>query len=245
MEHLMKYDTYNREERYICAHLFRLLHEWAVSERLGHHFVAFLKKSGVDDTRAASHPTGIFFEVALIRDAYFSCKPRVDEFMDKIVGVVARQEELDTYTSFSDLADVLKDPSKTHPKQIRHKAASEGIHLSKEDSRLYGAIQGMFNAKPDLAVTVPGVIIAYEAKFTQAFESEQTSRTEKITQVWSEILYEDLGFKNPPSYFVSTIGPGKLKPDISWEWLLRVAGETFATDDRTYIALQNAVSLLS
>lgn len=93
MEDPTKYDTYNREERYICAHLFRLLQEWASPVASGHQFAAFLKKSGVEVAREASRPTDIFFEVALIRDAYFACKPEVEEFMDRLAGVVARQEE--------------------------------------------------------------------------------------------------------------------------------------------------------
>lgn len=140
---------------------------------------------------------------------------------------------------------MLKEPSQTHPKQIRRKAISEGIQLSREDSRLYGVIHGMFNAKPDLAVAVPGVVVAYEAKFTQAFDPEQTSRTKKIAQEWSEILYEDLGFDTPPGVFLSTIGPAQFETDITWEWLVGMAGETLATEDRTLIALRNAVALLS
>ena len=57
----------------------------------------------------------------------------------------------------------------------------------------------MFNAKPDLAITLPGIVIAYEAKFTQAFGREQTSRTERIVEVWRTLLYDDLGFASPPN----------------------------------------------
>ena len=241
----MEYDTYNREERYLCAHLFRLLHEWAPPQAPGQHFAAFLERSGVDAERAGSHPTGIFFEVALIRDAYFARKPEVERFMDRLAGIVARQEQLDNYTPYSDLPDVLRDPSRTHPKQIRRKATSEGIKLSKEDSRLYSAIQGMFNAKPDLAITTPAVIVSYEAKFTEAFDPRQITRTEKIAEVWSQILYEDLGYEYPPSFLASTVGPARSAPDVSWEWLLDLVRETLVPQDRTLIAFENAVALLA
>lgn len=241
----MEYDSYNREERYLCAHLFRLLHEWVGPSAPEDQFAGFLKKSGLDESSTIELPVGIFFEVALIRDAYFAIKPDVGEFMDHLVSVVARQEKLENFTSFSHLPKVLQDPSQTHPKQIRRKAESEGIQLSEEDSRLYGAVQGMFNAKPDLAITLPGVIIAYEAKFTQPFDPEQTSRTESIAQVWSEVLFEDLGFDNPPDTLVATIGPRRAGPDISWEWLSDRVGEIYPPEDRTYIAMQNAVDLLS
>ena len=240
----MEYDSYNREERYLCAHLFRLLHEWAAPNADRKQLDSFLEKSGIDEVSTADSFPGIFFEVALIRDAYFARKPEVGEFMDHLASVVAQQENLSKYSSFTQLPEVLQDPKQTHPNQIRKKASSEGIQLSQEDSRLYGAIQGMFNAKPDLAITMPSTVIAYEAKFTQPFDAEQTSRTESIAQVWSEVLYRDLGYESSPSAIVATIGSSEADPDISWEWIFDRAAETYPPEDRTYIAIQGAVDLI-
>ena len=102
----------------------------------------------------------------------------------------------------------------------------------------------MFNAKPDLAITLPGIVIAYEAKFTQAFGREQTSRTERIVEVWRTLLYDDLGFASPPNALTAAIGPQSAKPDISWEWLLDLATETYPLEDRTRLAIQSAVRWL-
>ena len=241
----MNYDNYNREERYLCAHLFRLLHEWISSDSSAQQLESLLSLSGLDTPPTERHTIGIFFEVALIRDAYFARKPNASGFMDQLVSVVARQEEVSNFTAFSQLPEVLQDSSRTHPKQIRQKADDQSIELSREDSRVYGAVQGMFNAKPDLAITLPSAIIAYEAKFTQAFDDEQTTRTKKIAEVWSEVLFEDLGFGNPPAALVATIGPSRASPDISWEWIFERTSETYPSDDRTFIAIQNAVQLLS
>lgn len=241
----MEYDYYNREERALCAHLFRLLHEWIAPDREGDEIVQFLERSGADVEDLDVRRIKIFTEVALIRDAYFIRKDDAEDFMDDLAREVADQENLIDYRLFSQLPQVLRDPSQTHPKQIRQKAASEGVDLTKEEGVLYGAVQAMFNAKPDLAITTQDQIVAYEAKYTEPFNLEQIRRTEKIAQVWSRLLSEDLGFAREPRVIVSKIGPSKFVPEISWEWLFDLAQKTYISDDRTYIAMSNAVRFLS
>ena len=241
----MNYDDYNREERALCAHLFRLLHEWIAQDSDKVFIVRFLNQSGL----SAKHPDleniKIYTEVALIRDAYFHRKPNVESFMDDLAREVIRQENLSDVRLFSELPNNLKDPSQTHPGQIRRKASETGISLSHDEESLYGAIQGMFNAKPDLAITTKDSIIVYEAKYTQRFDERQLKRTENIGQVWSRLLHDDLGFENPPRMIVSRIGPKVFGPEISWEWIYQLASETYPSNDRTYVALNSAIAYLN
>lgn len=241
----MEYDSYNREERCLCAHLFRLLHEWTLDRGECEHLAQFLQRSSPIKAIFDLKDIKIFVEVALIRDAYFARKTDVDKFMDDLVLVVAIQEGLEDFRLYSELPQVLKDPEETHPKQIRYKASAIGIDLTADEDNLFGAIQGMFNAKPDLAITTQDTIFVYEAKFTESFDSDQLDRTNKIAEVWARLLYDDLGFAMQPKHVMATIGPSKLNPTITWEWLFDLVKETYPIDDRTYIAVSNAVSLLS
>lgn len=138
----MNYLEYNREERDICAHLFRLLLEdqpyWGPLKE----FLGAIK---------ASDPR-IYCEVALIRDAYHAQKPNTQQFLDDLCELIARQNQIESYTHFADLPDSIKDPSQTHPKQIRFKLRDMGRLKSVSDQLVYGSLQGMFNAKPDLVV---------------------------------------------------------------------------------------------
>ncbi len=241
----MNYDYYNREERALCAHLFRLLHEWIAPASDPVFITSFLNRSGLDVGQEDLVGTRIYIEVALIRDAYFHRKPNIESFMDDLALEIIRQEDLDQVRMYSVLPDVLKDPSRTHPGQIRRKAKEIGIELSRDENSLYAAIQGMFNAKPDLAITTTDSIIVYEAKYTQPFDAQQLRRTEHICQVWSKLLYSDLGFEAPPRTIVSKIGPTVFEPEVSWEWIFHLVEQTYPSNDRTYIAMRNAVNYLS
>lgn len=241
----MHYDEYNREERYLCAHLFRLLHEWTSVEADRDKIAQFMQKSGVEIDAKKPEAVKIFTEVSLIRDAYSIRKPDVAIYMDELVSFVAVQEGIVGFRSYSELPEVLRDPAKTHPEQIRSKAKKEDIDLSADEDALYRKIHEIFKARPDFAITSQNSLVAYEAKYTQRFSVDQTRRTENITEAWANLLYADLGFTKPPSLFVATIGPRKLEPQISWEWLLDRALATYPAEDRTCIALGNAVNLLS
>jgi hypothetical protein len=211
---MYKYSKYNREERNLCAHLFRLLlTDYPNCEPL---------KEFVGDF-TLTYPR-IFSEAALIRDAYFVRKPYVNDFLDQICKIIAEQEEISgDYRLYSELPTVLNDPTKTHPKQIHAKADKENIELSQSESVLYGCFQGMFNAKPDLVVCYNDNLLIYEAKFTMKFDKEQLSRTEKIGEIWQRLLYEDLEFDAMPKTQVLTLGLDKYKPDVSWTNILSIA----------------------
>lgn len=137
---MYNYDEYNREERFICSHLFRLLHEPRDEYRAIRDFL---------DTPDLKDTFKIYAEVALIRDAYFVRKPNHFDFMNRLVDIVMKQEDVQNCRSYEDLPSRLSDASKTHPKQIKQRAGDE---LSSEEKKVYGAIQGMFNAKPDLVI---------------------------------------------------------------------------------------------
>jgi len=240
----MLYDEYNREERYVCSHLFRLLHDWIAPSSSGKKMAEFLALSGMTSAPVDWSALKIFSEVALIRDAYFARKPQVSPFMDSLVSHIAAQEGVVSYTHFGDMPQTLTDPALTHPKQILEKARSEGMKLSDSDQRVYGSVQAAFNAKPDLAIAGPKDLIVYEAKFTQAFDPGQLERTTKIADIWATILYADLGFATKPKVLIARIGHASADPDVSWNWLAEAAASTYAAQDRTRIALANAVAFL-
>lgn len=224
------YDRYNREERYTCTHLFRLLHEpsrdyWALRQFLG------------GDVDVAGFR--IFAEVALIRDAYHERRQNPNEFMDGLVELVARQEAAGPCRMYSQLDPDLCTPKKTHPREIRYKAAGK---LSESENSVYGAVQGMFNAKPDLLVCLADEFIVYEAKLTLDFDDAQLKRTHNIADVWARLLYRDLGFAIVPRVTVRTLGSARFNPDVSWERVKEIAEATYPETDRTRRALCQAAA---
>ncbi len=245
---MSRYDTYNREERAICAHLFRLLHE-NISEKekspLG-IFLSQLQKNR-PDFRFSSwlyENVQIFCEVAIIRDVFQNLKPSVNEFMDSFTKLIMIQEGIQSCRLYSELPAILNNPKLTHPKQIRHKAATERIEFTQNESKVYGAMQGMFNAKPDLVITIDNNLLVFEAKFTESFDEEQLQRTKNISEIWSKLLYGDFGFPEPPEYIVIKLGSTKLGADIGWAEILEIAKDIYDESDRTFIALKNGVNLL-
>lgn len=239
------YDDYNREERALCAHLFRLLHEWITPGSDPTFITRFLEQSGLDVRQQDLGVIKIYTEVALIRDAYFHRKLNAEPFMDDLAREIICQDHLSQVRIYSELPDILKDPSRTHPGQIRQQAKRHSINLSSDERRLYGAVQGMFNAKPDLAITTADSLIVYEAKFTQGFDGVQLKRTKHISKVWSKLLCGDLGFEGPPKTIVSKLGARVFDPEVSWEWIFDLVKQTYPPNDRTYIAIRSAVSYLS
>lgn len=217
----LDFTNYNREERDICAHLFRLLLE---DQPVWGPLCQFLGVEAVSSPR-------VYCEVALIRDAYFIRKPDTEEFMADLVELVARQEGIGNHTPFLKLPDAIRDPSRTHPKQIRFKLRDELEALKASDNAVYGAIQGMFNAKPDLAICDGGDLYVYEAKYTLGFDRAQLRRTECIGQVWSELLFGDLGFSTQPKVVVRTLGLERFSPSVSWERVHDLAVQQWGEDD--------------
>lgn len=81
-----KYAEYNREERNLCSHLFRLL-------LMDHPKYKPLKEFVGDDSIVNPR---IFSEVALIRDAYH-IKEDKGRFVNNICNIIAKQEDLNEY----------------------------------------------------------------------------------------------------------------------------------------------------
>ncbi len=148
---------------------------------------------------------------------------------------IAVQENVDAdaYIKFSDLPEKIQNPEKTHPKQIKYKLEEAGKLKSEEDRKVYGSLQGMFNAKPDLAVCTGNKLFIYEAKYTSSFDEEQMRRTMNIGKIWAEteILYTGLGFDEPPDVEVYKLGLKRFNPDVSWEQVYEIAQDHWGRDD--------------
>lgn len=220
---VMGYLEYNREERDLCAHLFRLLLEdqphWGPLRR-------FLGMEAISTPR-------IYCEVALIRDTYHVRKSKAQDFLSQLCKQIAVQEEVDAddYIKFADLPDKIRDPKITHPKQIKYKLEEAGKLISEADRKVYGSLQGMFNAKPDLAICSGNKLFIYEAKYTSSFDEAQMRRTMNIGQIWAEMLYTDLGFDEPPEVVVYKLGLKCFNPNVSWEQVYEIAHDHWGRDD--------------
>ena len=148
---MIKYDTYNREERAICAHLFRLLHE-NLQSKSDSPLGQFIKKLSESNLRFKNGEKplmdlkytdpSIFCEVSIIRDAYHSLRPGVNTFMDNLTQLIMKQENVTDCRMYSQLPEVLRDIDKTHPKQIRQKASYLNIVLNEGESKVYGQCKG-------------------------------------------------------------------------------------------------------
>ena len=142
---MTKYDRYNREERTICAHLFRLLHESlenTVDSPFGKLIKLILERNvSFSQWTETSNQLdfkniGIYTEVAIIRDYFNKTKSDPNTFMNKLVTLVMRQEEVtNDCRLYSSLGEPLNNPKKTHPKQIRQKATDQRIPLTKDESK--------------------------------------------------------------------------------------------------------------
>jgi hypothetical protein len=229
----MNYINYNREERNLCTHLFRLL---------------LLEKNDYQILREFLFPISlknfeIFTEVALIRDAYhnFSFEDKI-KFVDDIIKVIKVQENVEDCRNYSELDSGLNNPSKTHPRQIRQKAKEINYNFSKSENKIYGCLQSFFNAKPDLAIILDDEIIAYEAKLTLGFNAIQLERTNKIVEVWSKLLFKDLGYSTIPKYSIKKLGMAKYNPDISWEEIRDIALKVLSSKDKSLITLNSILN---
>ncbi|NOX45427.1 MAG: hypothetical protein GXO89_00435 [Chlorobi bacterium] len=232
------YDKYNREERAICSHLFRLLHEnldLKKNSSLG-QFLEILSrtKDGINMTDLKFENIGIYSEVSIIRDAFKNRKSNIDSFMSKLSKIVVVQEGLNGF----DINQILKEIKSTHPSKFKQRADTENKR------KVFGTIQGMFNAKPDLAITIDNKLIVIEAKFTEAFDEVQMKRTRNIAEVWASLLYEDFGFTKKPEYDVYKLGAKKYRPNIKWTEVLDIARNTYRNGDRTLSSIENGVNLL-
>ena len=259
---MANYDYYNREERAICAHLFRLLHEKLkekINSPLG-QFLALLSKSNIKFMNGSSsfknfnyENVAIYCEAAILRDAFENAKPNANDYMDSITKIVMKQHAIYADCKlFSQLDEQLNGKKRngkynTHPKQIKQKAEKLGIHLTPNENLVYQTIQEMFNAKPDLVITIDNLLLVCEAKHTQKFDTVQIARTENIAELWATLLYKDFGFIKPPVYAVFTLGANedKFKPNITWADVLQITEKTYEYNDRTLLAIKAGADLLN
>lgn len=227
----MKYISYNREERNICAHLFRLLHIEKNDNQILREFLSPVTFNNFE----------IFTEVALIRDAYHNLTYQNKiEFVDSITRIIKEQENIEDARTYSELNSELSNPSKTHPRQIRQKAKEINFNFSKNENHVYGCLQSYFNAKPDMAIILDNEILVYEAKLSLDFDSVQLERTKKIVEIWSRLLYKDLGFSSTPrDAVVKKLGMEKYAPDISWEKIYNIAAKVLPIEDKSLISLKS------
>jgi len=214
---------YNREERDMCAHLFRLLLEnqpkWPALKD-------FLGLTEIENPR-------IFCEAALLRDAYFvrEGNSNLDDFIDKICVKIAEQKNIKKPITYSQLLEKLK-VKKIHPREIKYKIEkSEETGISEDDKTVYKELQGMFNAKPDIVICYNDQLLIYEAKYKIQFNKKQFDRTKLIGQIWANFLYEDLGFSSVPKYDVRKIGVGLSTPHVSWEKIYDIAKRYWQESD--------------
>jgi len=163
--------------------------------------------------------------------------------MDDLSKFVARQLGINDFSLYSHLPFLLSGAVKIHPKQIKQKADQEKIALTMNEVKLYGYIQAIFNAKPDLAIVIDDYLIVFEAKLTIGFHEVQLNRTRNITEIWANLLYSELGFDNIPSFAIIELGLKRSGPDLSWEELFDVVKSVYTESDRTHIAFSKAVSL--
>lgn len=229
----MEYQKYNREERDICAHLFRLLLD---DQKNWEPLKDFLGDSQVSDPR-------IYCEVALIRDAYHVRKPDIQQFMNELIDLIARQNDVISYTHFPHLPDFIKNPDQTHPKQILFKLRDRGLLEIEGNKVVYGNLQAIFNAKPDLVVCNGSNLVVYEAKYTSGFHTEQMERTKKIGCVWQKLLFRDLGFASEPSLTIRKLGMASTRPDISWETVYEIAEKHWGESDFSVVVLSKVLSV--
>lgn len=227
----MEYLKYNHEERNLCAHLFRVLHEPCNDYQILREFI------GEETSFTNFH---IFVEVGLIWDAFQQRRYNENQFMNDLIHLIMHQEQINKCKLYSQLDQRLKYPQ-THPRQIRQKARQLNYALTQEEIIVYEALQVMFNTKPYLAIILDDRFVVYEIKLERPFHEEQLKRIEKIAQVWAELLYKDLGYSAAPTYKVLKIGKYRLHPDISWEKIEAMVGKVMPEDDKSLLAIREAV----
>lgn len=235
------YLIYNREERDLCAHLFRLLlddqKEWKPLKK-------FLGKDEVENPR-------IFCEVSIILHGYVARNGEIHDYMHGLCELIAEMNEIKDYTKFAEIPLEFHKASKNiYSKRKIDKAIEEctGDELQnilnynqEPNTSIYKTLQSMFNAKPDLAVCEGNNLYVFEAKYDSSFEPKQLKLTNQIAQVWSKLLYRDLGFEEVPNVFVLKLGRQKFKPDVSWEYVYEISKEFLGEDDFSTMVLSKVI----
>lgn len=226
----MLYDSYNREERAICSHLFRLLLNSLHAEPDHQFFRAFLKcisASSRSDPRLTallvargdqlSQGARVYSEVALVRDVVAT-------------GKLSRKQ-LDAHC-------------REHNDRCRlHKAQCTSDCDKCEP--LWEPRQ-LLCVKPDIAIVLADLLIVIEAKFVLDFDDEQLKRTKSLVAVWRDLEtpMAALGLAPTADAFVLELGCKSRNPHIDWQTLADLAKESFGTGDPSVAALKYAQELL-
>ncbi len=249
------YDNYNREERSLCAHLFRLLHEkleLGAESPLGR----FLTRAGI--APPTFHSACIYAEVSLIRDAYLyrkqlsasSSNDYIAPFLDEMVRLIAQLEGCSQYVLYTNLPRPLNVPASTHPRQIHDKIVSKTKlnpprAFSNEERKVFKLMKEIFLTRPDHAIAVDGALVVVETALAMPLTSERMALTRKIAHVWANLLYPDFGFEQPPQWRVCSLSriplqKNEQQPDMTWFDIREIARATYPATDRTVIALNAA-----
>jgi hypothetical protein len=211
------YEACNREERAICAHLFRLLLNSQHKESEPCFFVTFLRlfaDSGLPDPAVAAalqaadtgqvRKAGVYAEVALIRDVYAA-----------------------DGTPFGALTAFCR----------RHNEKNPGLQWSERQ---------LLSVKPDLAIVVGGVLLVIEAKFTLGFDKEQLARTASLVSAWRCLgaPMRALGLAEDAPACVAKLGGLCDGPHVAWEAVADAAVASFGEEDPSVKALLRGCGLL-
>ena len=111
------------------------------------------------------------------------------------------------------------------------------------DRTVYGSLQAMFNAKPDLAICEGNNLFVYEAKFTSRFSEKQMKRTTEISEVWRELLYSDFGFNSKPEVQVLKLGMERDGVDVSWERIYDLAKKHLGESDYSMRSISKVMNI--
>lgn len=233
-----RYDEYNREERALCAHLFRLLHEGLIQYPKDSYLKCIIdridKPNLPEDVRNAwkciansedeLRKARIYCEVALIRDAV--CESRK------------------TSSSLSEVKNY-------YNQKLAEKPSCVG------KNKLWPEYEGLLSAKPDLVVAFPNLLLVFEAKVLMPFDNNQIERTKDIVDAWKALkiedtdgqekpLWSDLGVSNNAVSKVLKLGRESQKDiSLTWEDIFEVMKDkNFPKEDRTWIAFEAAMKLL-
>ena len=152
-----------REERYYCAHLFRMLVEPAPPGRES-GLAEFCTAAGVEPA-GSGDAAAVYTEVALFRDAFFAAPDKdrfAEELYDAFVPILQPQYSgrLGTPTRPAALKELL---GQIHP--VQYADAVEKAELDVRDILFYREYSALFNAKPDFLLALPGWLVWIEAKY--------------------------------------------------------------------------------
>jgi len=87
--------------------------------------------------------------------------------------------------------------------------------------------------------------LIYEIHLSLAFDDEQTKKLKRIANIWSDLLYEDLGYKEKPAYTIIKLGLEKFEPDLSWESVIEILTTNLPENNKSLISIKKAVEACS